>query len=156
MHFLVLWFWLAICALQDLRQRHIANPLTLGAALLAALYLSWTGSSWLGGAASEAGWAFVLALLLTLPGYAMGKMGAADVKLMAALGLASDIPHLLGAFIGAGLFTALWWLLVSWLKAPRKQELGPPAPEGALNSSKKYPFAPFVLAGMVLTVIVLH
>jgi len=83
MHFWVLWIWLALCALQDLRQRHIANTLTLGAALLAAGYLLWTGSTWLGAAAAQGGWALLLALLFTLPGYAMGRMGAGDVKLMA-------------------------------------------------------------------------
>ncbi|MFS1291072.1 prepilin peptidase [Pseudomonas piscis] len=155
MHFLVLWSWLALCALQDLGQRRIANILTLGAVVLAALYLAWAGSTWLGAPPAEGGWALVVALALTLPGYAMGKMGAADVKLMAALGLASDLQHLLGAFIGAGLCSGLWWLFVRLCRLAR-QALGPPVREEPSRPSKKYPFAPFVLAGMVLTVMVAH
>ena len=62
MHFWVLWVWLAICALQDLRQRHIANGLTLGAALLATVYLLWSGTTWLGAGASPVSYTH-----LTLP-----------------------------------------------------------------------------------------
>ncbi|WP_025130582.1 prepilin peptidase [Pseudomonas sp. PH1b] len=156
MHLLVLWIWLAICALQDLRQRHIANALTLGAALLATLYLSWTGTTWLGSSAAQGGWALLLALLFTLPGYATGRMGAGDVKLMAALGLATDTQHLLGAFIGAGLCSLLWLLIAARLDLQPKQGLEPSTGEPAKHLSKKYPFAPFVLLGMVLTVSVIH
>ncbi|MDF2396402.1 prepilin peptidase [Pseudomonas sp. 3MA1] len=156
MHFWVLWIWLVLCAVQDLRQRHIANTLTLGAALLASGYLLWTGSTWLGAAAAQGAWALLLALLLTLPGYAMGRMGAGDVKLMAALGLASDPEHLLGAFIGAGFCSLLWLLIVPRLLSAPRQGLAPQGEAQAMGLSKKYPFAPFVLAGMVLTVSVIH
>ena len=44
-----------------------------------------------------------LALVLTVPGYALGRFGAGDVKLLAALGLASNIEYLLGSLIGAGI-----------------------------------------------------
>ena len=155
MHFWVLWGWLAICALQDLRQRHIANGLTLGAALLATVYLLWSGTTWLGDSASQGGWALLLALLFTLPGYASGRMGAGDVKLMAALGLASGPLYLLGTFIAAGLCSLLW-LLVLRLWPQQKQALDTPVAGRAGRGSKKYPFAPFVLAGMVLTVCVIH
>lgn len=156
MHFWVLWIWLAICALQDLRQRQIANSLTLGVALLAGLYLLWTGSTWLGASAAQGGWALLLALLFTLPGYAMGRMGAGDVKLMAALGLLCDPEHLLGAFIGAGLCSLVWLLIAPRLWFQQKQGLDPQAGGTGRRLSKKYPFAPFVLVGMVLTVSVIH
>ena len=83
---LVIVFWLALCALQDMRQRQIANVLTLGAGLLALAYLLWVGVTWIGAPASDGGWAFALALLLGLPGYALGRFGAGDVKLLAAYG----------------------------------------------------------------------
>ncbi|KAF0862710.1 prepilin peptidase [Pseudomonas sp. LD120] len=148
MHFLLLWIWLSLCALQDWQQRQIANSLTLGVASLATIYLLATGSTWLGASAAQGGWALLLALLFTLPGYAMGRMGAGDVKLLAALGLATDTQHLLGTFIGAGLCSLLWLLI-----APRYK---PAYQQGTAQLSKKYPYAPFVLAGMVLTVTVLH
>ncbi|MGC5699734.1 prepilin peptidase [Pseudomonas sp. NFXW11] len=156
MQFLVLWAWLALCAVQDLRRQHIANALTLGPALLAAVYLLWTGSTWLGAPAGQGGWALLLALLFTLPGYAMGRMGAGDVKLMAALGLASDPLHLLGTFIGAGACSLLWLLVASRPGAAQKQGLAPQGEASAGERSKKYPFAPCVLLGMLLTVSVIH
>lgn len=75
-HSVVILVWLGLCALQDMRQRQIANSLTLGAAFLALIYLVWTGTTWLGAPATDGGWAFAVALLLTLPGYALGRFGA--------------------------------------------------------------------------------
>lgn len=45
---LILFLWLAACALQDLYKRQIANTLTLGGMALAVLYLLWSGHTWLG------------------------------------------------------------------------------------------------------------
>ena len=50
---LFLFAWLALCAAQDIRQRQIANPLTLGAFLLALVYLLWSGTTWLGATPAE-------------------------------------------------------------------------------------------------------
>lgn len=156
MPYFVLFIWLALCAAQDIHQRHIANSLTLGAAALALVYLLWTGSTWLGADAAQGGWALLLALAFTLPGYAMSRMGAGDVKLLAALGLATDHLYLLGTFIGAGVSSLLWVLLapkvwphISQKLRLRLQYLDP-------KQSKKYAFAPFVLVGMVLTVLWIH
>lgn len=73
----VLLTWLALCAAQDTREKHIANGLTLGGGLLALVYLLWTDTTWLGAEAAQGGWAFLLALAFTLPGYAMRRLGAA-------------------------------------------------------------------------------
>ncbi|UVM49802.1 prepilin peptidase [Pseudomonas sp. B21-015] len=152
----VLLIWLALCAAQDVRERHIANGLTLGAGGLALAYLLWTGTTWLGADAVQGGWAFLLALAFTLPGYALRRLGAGDVKLMATLGLATDGMHLLGGFIGAGLASAFWlllaprlWLYMSQRLRDRLRYLGP-------GPSKKQPFAPFVLVGMLLTLAWMH
>lgn len=51
-HGVVILVWLGLCALQDMRQRQIANGLTLGVALLALAYLVWNGATWLGAPAS--------------------------------------------------------------------------------------------------------
>lgn len=47
----------------------------------------------------------------------MGRMGAGDVKLMTALGLATDGLFILGVFIGAGVASLIWMLLAPrvWL-----------------------------------------
>lgn len=153
---LVLLIWLALCALQDIYQRRIANLLTFGAAALALLYLFSTGTTWLGASAEDGGCALLLALLFTLPGYATARLGAGDVKLFAALALATDSRYLLGTFIGAGIASALWVLfaprlykLVSQRHRRRLQLLAP-------QPSEKLPFAPFVLIGFICSLLWIH
>ncbi|MBK5340520.1 prepilin peptidase [Pseudomonas sp. TH49] len=148
--------WLAMCAAFDARQRRIPNVLTLGASALALGYLLWTGNTWLGADAGQGGWAFLIALVLTLPGYFMGRMGAGDVKLMTALGLATDGLFILGAFIGAGLASLIWLLIAPrlWLHMSQRvrEHLRYLEPE----KSKKLPFAPFVLIGVLLSIHWIH
>lgn len=151
MHSLVLFIWFLVCAVQDVRHRQIDNALTLGAALLALIYLIWSAQTWLGAEASQGGWAFLLALAFTLPGYAMGRLGAADAKLLAALGLATDVNHLLGTFIGAGLVSALWLLIAPRLWPYIGQRLRQALHLMAPEMSKKQPFAPFLFTGFFLT-----
>ena len=87
----------------DLRSRRIPNALTLGgalAALIASAVTAGMGGIW----SSAAGWA--LATAMWMPLYALGGMGAGDVKLMAAIGawlgpLAVVYATLYGAVAGA-------------------------------------------------------
>lgn len=151
MQSIVVLIWLTLCAAQDARQRHIANGLTLGGGALALVWLLWSGSTWLGATAAQGGWGALLALAFTLPGYALGRLGAGDVKLLTALGLATDGRYVLGVFIGAGLASVLWLLLAprvwlhtgQWLRE-RLLYLQP-------GLSNKQPFAPFLLVGFLLT-----
>ena len=156
MHSFVLIIWLALCAAQDARHRQISNVLTLGAGGLALGYLLWTGRTWLGAEAAQGGLACLLALALTLPGYALKRMGAGDVKLMTALALATDGIHLLGAFIGAGVASLLWLLLAPKVWLYMGQRLNGEIQHLPGNSSKKLPYAPFVLVGMAATLIWIH
>ena len=141
-HGVVILVWLGVCAVQDVRQRQIANPLTLGVALVALIYLNASGTTWLGAPAADGGWALALALLLTLPGYALGRVGAGGVKLLAALGLASEVDCLLWSLIGAA-FVQGGWVLVH-------QRLAVRPPGTAASLSTKQPFAPCVLVGFAL------
>ncbi|QJP93649.1 MULTISPECIES: A24 family peptidase [Pseudomonas] len=156
MQSLVLLIWLGLCAAQDARQRRIANLLTLGVGALALVYLLYCGTTWMGAAAEQGGWACLVALAFTLPGYFMGRMGAGDVKLMTALGLATDGTSLLGIFIGAGVASLVWILLAPrlWLHMSQgvRQRLRYMAP----SMSKKLPFAPFVLIGFLLALPWIH
>lgn len=156
MQSIVLLIWLTLCAAQDARQRHIANALTLGVGALAMAYLLSTGTTWLGAEAVQGGWAAVLALALTLPGYRWRRLGAGDVKLMTALGLATDGQLLLGTFIGAALASVLWLLLAPKLWLHMSQGLRRRLRYMAPSRSKKLPFAPFVLAGTALTLVWIH
>jgi prepilin peptidase CpaA len=87
-------------AVFDLRTRRIPNALTLGAAAAAIIFHAWSGG-WSGAGMSAAGWLTGLALFL--PFFALGGLGAADVKLLAAL----------GAWLGP--LGALWIALASSL-----------------------------------------
>jgi len=107
MQSIVLLLWLALCAEQDVRERQIANTLTLGAAGLALVWLFATGHTWIGAQPADAALALALVMLLTLPGYILGRLGAGDVKLLGALALATDQWYLLGTFIGASIAATL-------------------------------------------------
>jgi prepilin peptidase CpaA len=73
----------ALAAASDLRSRRLPNALTFGAAVVA-LAVHFALSGWSGLAFALAGWALGLAVFL--PVYALGGMGAGDVKLLAAFG----------------------------------------------------------------------
>lgn len=150
-HLLVLLAWFFVCAIQDAFQRQISNFLTLGAVSLALLYLLWTQHTWLGATAAEGGWALLITLLLTLPGYALNKLGAGDVKLLIALALATDRLMILGTFIGAGVCISVAWLVASKILPAINQQLGFYPTNLKSVTSKKIPFAPFLLGGLILT-----
>ncbi|WP_433767777.1 prepilin peptidase [Pseudomonas putida] len=156
MQSIVVLIWLTLCAAQDARQRHIANGLTLGVGALALAWLLWSGTTWLGATAAQGGWAALLALAFTLPGYALRRLGAGDVKLLTALGLATDGRYVLGVFIGAGVASVLWLLLAPrvWLHAGQwlSEHLRYLQP----GTSNKQPFAPFLLVGFLLTLSWIH
>jgi prepilin peptidase CpaA len=156
MDLLFLLVWLALCAEQDARQRQISNWLTLGALALALTYLLISGHTWLGATAAEGGWALLLSLALTLPGYALGKLGGADVKLLAALALATDCLYLLGTFIGAALAMLLWMATRQKIYPHMNQWLASRYIHMNTASSNKYPFAPFAFVGFCLFLMCFH
>lgn len=153
MQSIVLLMWLALCTEQDVRERQISNTLTLGVAACALAWLFATGHSWIGADASDAGWALAIVMLLTLPGYMLGRFGAGDVKLLGALALATSHQYVLGTFIGAGVTVLVWmlgrrrlWTLANPKVKKRLQRL-------AEQMGDKQPFAPYVLAGFLLTAV---
>lgn len=156
----LLALWLAGAALSDLRSRRIANrwlltgtgvALALHALALAGGARPLAGHSWpapLSGA--------LLGLLLMLPLYLLGAMGAADVKLMA----------MVGAFIGpANVATAVLYSLLaggllslSYLNAagvlPRLlanlrtlHQAGPPGSTPLSRSAARLPYAVAITLG---------
>ncbi len=149
MAYFVLLGWLAACARQDAQQRRISNLLTLGALAVALLHLLVFGSSLTGAGVTHTALAMGVACLLSLPGYLTRQMGAADVKMLLALGAASDSSHVLFSVIGAALAQVAWLLL---LRA--KPGIGLALPEKWLFlrtvTANKAPYAPFLLAGFAL------
>lgn len=153
MQSIVLLMWLALCTEQDIRERQIADVLTLGAAACALIWLFFTGHTWIGADASDAGWALAIVMLLTLPGYMLGHFGADDVKLMGALALATSHQYVLGTFIGAGVSVLVWlvtrrrlWTLFNPKVKKRLQAL-------TEQMGDKQAFVPYVLAGFLLTAV---
>ena len=152
----VVLLWFVACSIQDLLQRHISNLLTVGGAALAFLYMLWSGHTLLGASAAEGGWALLIALLLTLPGYALNKLGAGDVKLLMALALATDRPTILGTVIGAGICSGLCWFFASKILPSINQRVKTLSFSKDAPLSIKLPFAPFLFAGFAVTVALLR
>lgn len=147
--------WGALCAIQDARQRRISNWLTLGLCILAAGYLLLAGHSFTGSSPGTAMLGLALALLLSLPGYIAGKMGAGDVKLLAALALASSPYHVLGTVAIAALSMAAWALAgpLIWRRLPMRvqRQLIQLEP----GQTKGLAYAPFFFCGLLLSLLVL-
>lgn len=78
-------------------------------------------------------------------------LGVGDVKLMNALGIATGGRHVLGVFIGAGLASVCWLLLAPRLWLHISQGLRSRLHYLEPGLSKKQPFAPFLLVGLMLT-----
>lgn len=151
MNLLILLMWFAVCADQDARHRRVSNVLTFGGAILALGFLLMNGSSWLGAPMAQAGWAVLLALLLTLPGYALNRLGAGDVKLLVALALASDQRYLLGTLIGAGFASLIWLLLRQKIWGLAGQGFRKRYVQLEPEASNNQPFVPFLFVGFLVT-----
>jgi prepilin peptidase CpaA len=121
----------------DLRTRRIPNWLTFGSAAAALVAAGATGG-WQGAGASAAGW--LTGAVLFFPFFALGGMGAGDVKLLAGLGAwfgpfdsvwLAIFAAMAGGVIGLGValvtgylrtaFANLWLMLMHW----RVRGLGP-------------------------------
>lgn len=148
---LLLLGWFALCGYQDLTRLRVSNLLTLGGALLAAAFLLVTGHTFTGQLPAEALAGSLLALLLSGPGYWLGKLGAADVKLLVALGIASDPSTVLytlalGCVVCLGLMFASK-LLIDSDKVPAncKTQLARLQP----SKNKSFPFIFALFAGLL-------
>jgi prepilin peptidase CpaA len=110
--------WAAACGAYDLVVRRLPNALTLGAHGGALAMLAATGQGWLGASPSSCFAAWTLALVLTMPGYVFKLLGAGDVKLLAAMGLAGGLEAMLIAHAVAGLLVGgaaiVWMLAYRW------------------------------------------
>lgn len=153
-----------VAATWDLRTRRIPNVLTFGAAAVGVLVHAYVGE-WSGAGWALAGWFVGLALFLPL--FALGGMGAGDVKLLAAL----------GAWLGPGptLWVALFSLIaggvmglavalgsgylaqaianISWMFRYWRSEGPKPVPQVTLATHKgpRLAYAIPVFAGLMVT-----
>ncbi|MEG2805402.1 prepilin peptidase [Stenotrophomonas sp.] len=107
-------------AISDLYARRVSNRWLLG---VGALALAWLLAAWMTGTATPGQHllGLVLGLLALLPFYAIGWMGAGDVKCFAVLGLLLGAPALLPVWIVASLMAGLHASVVVVAPAVRAQ-----------------------------------
>jgi prepilin peptidase CpaA len=155
----------AIACWCDLRTRHIPNLLTFGGAAIAVGYAFFAHGIG-GGLTSVVGWFAGAAVFL--PFFALGGMGAGDVKLMACVGAwlgprsafwAAIYAALAGGVMAIGMALAtgylrqarenLWLLLTHWRVVGIR-----PLPELTLEGSRgpRLPYAFPIMAGTVATI----
>jgi len=79
--------WAAAAAGADLWCRRVPNLLLWILLVPALITLAWSGRGLLGASALHSGLGLLAAGLPLLPGYALGQLGAGDVKLSGSLGL---------------------------------------------------------------------
>lgn len=140
--------WLLLIAVHDFRQRRVPNWLVLAGAFMAFAALAsgvapftqdWTAALLGGGL----GFGFLLLF------YALGLMGAGDVKFAGALGLwigsSALLPVWLLASVLASLHAALWLVLQRWPVAPRLSLVlfGPSSRAGGNPPPQRVRFIPY-------------
>lgn len=143
-------------AVSDLVRRRVPNVLSLGGIGVAVAVLAFNGTSASGAGVQSALVAAAVGLVLTLPAYIAGALGAGDVKLAVAMGLLTDVRLLVVAFVIAGLLAGLWvlvWLYVRRLLvlSGRMRSVVPPATPMSGARVKPVPFGAALAIGLVAT-----
>lgn len=144
---LILLLWTALCALQDLRARHIGNGLAYAFLAFALGWLVLNGESLSGARPLDALAALVLALALTIPGHIKGVLGGGDVKLLAAIGLGAGTLVMLLVVAGAALLLALWALITRALPASLNRAIATHTP-GLSHLEGRLAYGPFVFLAL--------
>jgi Flp pilus assembly protein protease CpaA len=108
---LLLSAWAVLIGVSDLLHRRIPNVLSLGILPVAAAPLMVSGHAWLGAESSSVATAIGLASLAGFPAYALGKLGAGDVKLMLAIALLAGTGPFVLSYLVAGLLALV---LLGW------------------------------------------
>ncbi|MGH8550461.1 MAG: prepilin peptidase [Methylococcales bacterium] len=109
--------WALVCGGFDVCRRRLPNLLTLGGAAAALAMLVATGYGWLETSWSSCTGAAIAAALLTLPAYAVRRLGAGDVKLLVSMGLLGGLQALSITYVCAGLLVG--FITVLWIQAYR-------------------------------------
>ncbi len=107
--------WALAIALVDLRLRKIPNLLTLPACLVGLAWMALSGHCMTGEDWDSGLWAGAFGLVVTVPAYALRKLGAGDAKYLLAIGILSGWPVTRDTFVIAAALgvavTAGWWYL---------------------------------------------
>jgi prepilin peptidase CpaA len=147
----ILVSWSLIVVFYDIFTRTIPNFMSIGALLLALLVLAITGLSVTHQPASSALVGFVLAMVMTVPGYIFKVLGGGDVKLLCAIGLLCGVKIMLSTFAVAALSVAMLWMLwtkLQWLDQILPLNLNISATRTL--KEKNIPFGAALGAGLIL------
>jgi len=149
---IALLMWGLACAIQDIQKKRISNTLILTLFLVALAYLLSTGNTLLHFSAEQAVLGLIYAVALSLPGYMLGRMGAADVKMLSTIAIATSSTYVLICFIGAAVSVAIWVTVKPlWLKLPSAVKDALPLMDP--TTGKSLPYAPFLWIGMLLATV---
>ncbi|MEQ9479624.1 MAG: prepilin peptidase [Algiphilus sp.] len=124
---------LLIATMTDLRRRRIPNAIPAAIVLLSAALMVAEPAQALSPGWSASALGALFALVTTLPGHAFRALGAGDVKLLAACGVALGWP-------GTALFVILWLMMLAVLGVALR----------LLGRGDAYPAAPAMLASAFL------
>jgi prepilin peptidase CpaA len=108
-----LTIWISALAYWDVRFFRLPNILTLGGGFAGLVWLAVNHVSFVGHQPASALMAAGFGALVTLPAYALKKLGAGDAKLLIAIGLLTSMEITVSAFVIGSLLAAL--LALSWL-----------------------------------------
>lgn len=107
--------WGVAIAWSDWRYRRIPNRLLAPAAAVAMCWMVAAGHTVTGVPWTSGLLAGLFGLGVTVPAYALGKLGAGDAKFLAVLGLLTGWPVTSFTFVVAGLLGAgagvIWWVM---------------------------------------------
>lgn len=133
--------WIAAVTSCDCRSRRIPNSLVV-AGLVAALAVALWQRSPFNVSIAQAALGATVGLIVMLPFFVLGVMGAADVKVFAVLGAWCGMHALLGLWVAASLAAGLHavWLLLA--TRTRLAAIGRPgAPTFQLGPKRSTPYA---------------
>ncbi len=162
MKLVLLAAWALLIGWSDLRHRRIPNLLSLSAWLVGAAILIWSGRSFLGAPWSSACWAALFGAAVTLPAYALGKLGAGDVKFLVAVGLLTSLQVTMATFVVssllAGILAILWLNRHLWasirLMAPLDRCLNFLAQgQGSEAGNPRFPLGSLISIGLCLALL---
>lgn len=118
--------WLAVVALGDFRSRRVDNRVVAIGAALALVSLWWGGSPGRAGMESILMGCALVAVLL-LPAYALGAMGAADIKVAGVLAIWIGGQPLLMAWVMAALLAMVHAVVLLARRRLQRSGTGPRA-----------------------------
>lgn len=107
-----LLIWAFAVAAIDWRQRRVPNLLLLAVLLPASALLIWQGQGLIGVAWLNSLIGMAVALLVTLPGHVVSRLGAGDVKLAAVMGLVQGWPVVAWTLLASALILGTMSLAV--------------------------------------------